>query len=285
MKYEKLFLELLEKNKSSENFITFDWVEFLKFMQLERYAVWNIKKQIFPVLKKSKFLKQYFSNLEFETIKHKGSGNVIKEIKISFDIITENSKISNQNEKILMDTENKIFSYFQSQEIFKYIDLLNLVIKEQNINGNIFRLALKNLVDDKKLFIICLEHKWDRYVCIKNDKKAVRDFYTQKAMAQFIENDGINFLKSFCYKYDICDKSKAGRIFHKKLSRNIKVNYKLNFDSEAIQSLIGKYCLDFLRYGFNRHRAIVYFFDRSIYSRAELKEISNNAKKWKFLNF
>ena len=27
---------------------------------------------------------------------------------------------------------------------------------------------------------------------------------------------------------------------------------------------------------------IVYFFDRSIYSRAELKEISNNAKKWKF---
>lgn len=282
MKYEKLFLELLEKNKSSENFITFDWVEFLKFMQLERYAVWNIKKQIFPVLKKSKFLKQYFSNLEFETIKHKGSGNVIKEIKISFNNITENL---DKDKNILNDTEQKILSLFQNQEIFKYINLLNLTIKEQNINRNIFRLALKNLVDNKQLFIIYLEHKWDRYVCIKNDKKAVRDFYTQKAIAEFIENDGANFLKSFCYEYNRSKKSKAERIFFKELSRNIKANYKLNFDSEAIQSLIGKYCLDFLRYGFNRHRAIVYFFDRSIYSRAELKEISNNAKKWKFLNF
>ena len=282
MKYPNLLLELLEKNKSSENFIIFDWVEFLKFMRLEKYTVRDIKKQIFPVLKKSKFLKQYFSNLEFETIKHKGGGNVIKEIKISFNNITENL---DKDKNILNDTEVKILSCFKSQEIFKYIDLLNLVIKEQNINGNIFRLALKNLVDNKKLFIVCLEHKWDRYVCIKNDKKIVRDFYTQKAMAEFIENDGANLLKSFCYRYDICDKSKAGRIFHKELSRNIKANYKLNFDSEAIQSLIGKYCLDFLRYGFNRYRAIVYFFDRSIYSRAELKEISNNAKKWKFLNF
>ena len=202
MKYGKLLLELLEKNKSSENFIIFDWVEFLKFMQLEKYNINNIRRQIFPALKNSKLLKQHYGNLEFETQKHKGSGNVIKEIKISFDIITENL---NKDKNILNDTERKILSCFKSQEIFKYIDLLNLVIKEQNINGN------------------------------------------------------------------IC--------------RNIKANYKLNFDDEAIQSLIGKYCLDFLRYGFNRHRAIVYFFDKSIYSRAELKEISNNAKKWKFLNF
>lgn len=282
MKYEKLFLELLEKNKSSENFITFDWVEFLKFMQLERYAVRDIKKQIFPVLKKSKFLKQYFSNLEFETIKHKGGGNVIKEIKISFDNITENL---DKDKNILNDTEVKILSCFKNQEIFKYIDLLNLTIKEQNINRNIFRLALKNLVDNEKLFIICLEHKWDRYICIKNDKKAVRDFYTQKAMAQFIENDGVNFVKSFCYRYDICRKSKAERIFFKELSRNIKANYKLNFDHEAIERIIGKYCLDFVIYRINIHGAMAYYFDRYIYSRAELKEISKNAKKWKFLNF
>ncbi|MDA3053678.1 hypothetical protein [Campylobacter sp. JMF_03 NE3] len=282
MKYEKLLLELLEKNKNSKNFIILDWAEFLQFMQLEKYNINNIRRQIFPALKNSKLLKQHYGNLEFETLKHKGYGNAIKEIKISFDIITENL---NQNEKILRDTESKILSYFQSQEIFKYIDLLNLTTKEQNINRNIFRLALKNLVDNEKLFIICLEHKWDRYVCIKNDKKAVRDFYTQKATAHFIENDGVNFVKSFCYRYAICRKSKAERIFFKELSRNIKANYKLNFDHEAIERIIGKYCLDFLRYGFNRHRAIVYFFDRSIYSRAELKEISNNAKKWKFLNF